>query len=147
MSARLARSPETGQGCRRAGRARTPKCKLRQKSDGPPGGRLKTLVFVGRAREDFCAFPIGARRDAGFQLDRVQRGNEPNDWKSMAGIGPGVREIRCRDRSGAFRVIYVASFEEAVYVLHAFQKKTQRTARHDIEMAKQRLRHVAERPL
>jgi phage-related protein len=87
-------------------------------------------------------FPQRARRDAGFQLDRVQRGLDPDDWKPMASIGPGVREIRVRDAAGAYRVVYVASFADAVYVLHAFQKKTQRTSRGDLVLAQSLLRDL-----
>jgi phage-related protein len=90
---------------------------------------------LARVRE----FPKGARRAAGYQLDRVQRGLEPDDWKSMQAIGPGVRELRIRDRAGAFRVIYLATLADRVVVLHAFQKKTQRTAKRDIELAAKRL--------
>jgi phage-related protein len=90
---------------------------------------------LARVRE----FPKGARRAAGYQLDRVQRGLEPDDWKSMQAIGPGVRELRIRDRAGAFRVIYLATLADRVVVLHAFQKKTQRTAKRDIELAANRL--------
>lgn len=81
---------------------------------------------------------------AGFQLDRVQRGLEPFDWKPMASIGPGVREIRVRDATGAFRVIYLASFADAVYVLHCFQKKSQRTPQDDIAIARRRLRQLSQ---
>ena len=76
-------------------------------------------------------------REAGYQLERVQAGREPRDWKPMRSIGPGVNELRVRV-SGAFRVIYVVKFAEAVYVLHAFQKKSQRTARLDLELARSR---------
>ena len=106
---------------------------------------MKPLIFLGSAREDLRAFPEDARRGMGFQLDRVQRGREPDDWKPMPSIGTGVREIRFRDVAGAFRVIYVARFEEAIYVLHAFEKKTQQTSRRDLLVAKQRLRAIAER--
>jgi phage-related protein len=103
---------------------------------------MKSVAFVGSALDDLRDFPVAARRDAGHQIDRVQRGLEPDDWKPMQGIGPGVREIRIRDEAGAFRVIYVASLAEAVYVLHAFQKKTPRTAKRDIDLAAARLRHI-----
>ncbi|WP_284947851.1 type II toxin-antitoxin system RelE/ParE family toxin [Acidisoma cladoniae] len=83
-----------------------------------------------------------ARREVGYQLDRVQRGLEPDDWKPMASIGPGVREVRIRDQAGAFRIIYVATFPEAVYVLHAFQKKSQATPRRDLEVAEARFREL-----
>jgi phage-related protein len=90
-------------------------------------------------------FAEHARRAAGYQLDRVQRGLEPDDWKPMKTIGEGVREIRIRDRSGAYRVIYVASSGEAVYVLHAFAKKTQRTPAHDLQLATSRLKELTRR--
>jgi phage-related protein len=103
---------------------------------------MKPVVFLGDSVERLRAFPEGARRDAGFQLDRVQRGLDPDDWKPMATIGPGVREIRVRDASGAYRVVYVASLAEAVYVLHAFQKKTQRTSPRDLALAQSRLQEL-----
>jgi phage-related protein len=88
------------------------------------------------------AFPQAVRRAAGFQLDQVQRGREPDDWKPMSSIGPGVREIRVRDSAGAFRVLYVASFEDAVYVLHCFQKKTQKMRKSDMDLASRRYRDL-----
>jgi phage-related protein len=78
----------------------------------------------------------------GFQLDRVQRGLEPFDWKPMRSVGAGVREIRVRDESGAYRVLYIAKFEDAVYVLHCFQKKTQATPKQDIDLAERRYREL-----
>jgi len=86
--------------------------------------------------------PAGTWIDRGAAI-RVQRGLHPNDWKPMTGIGPGVREIRIRDDTGAFRVIYVASRAEGIYVLHAFQKKTQQTTRRDIDLAATRLRQIS----
>jgi phage-related protein len=83
-------------------------------------------------------FPSDARQDAGRQIDRVQRGMQPDDFKPMPSIGKGVEEIRVWDESGTFRVIYTARLADAVYVLHAFQKKTQTTSRSDIELAKSR---------
>jgi phage-related protein len=80
------------------------------------------------------AFPLNARRQVGFQLDRVQDGLQPDDWKPMPSVGVGVQEIRVRDETGAYRVIYVAKFSDAVYVLHAFQKKTQKTSRGDLDL-------------
>ena len=85
----------------------------------------KPIAWLGSARSDLRAFPRDARRVAGFQLRRVQHGHEPNDWKAMAGIGSGVREIRIHTGL-EHRVFYAATFEEAVYVLHAFEKRTQR---------------------
>lgn len=103
---------------------------------------MKPVIFLGDSLARLRAFPEGARRDAGFQLDRVQRGLEPDDWKPMASIGPGVREIRVRDTSGAYRIIYAATFAEAAHVLHAFQKKTQRTSPRDLTLARTRLREL-----
>lgn len=79
---------------------------------------------------------------AGFQLDRVQHGADPADWKPMNDIGVGVREIRVRDKEGAFRIIYVAKLADAVYVLHCFQKKSQRTNKQDIELSKARYKQL-----
>ena len=103
---------------------------------------MKPLRFLGSSRSDLQEFPVDARREAGYQLDHVQWGTEPGDWKPMQGIGPGVREIRIREASGAFRVIYVASIADAVYVLHVFQKKTRRTSLRDIQLATQRYRDL-----
>lgn len=88
-------------------------------------------------------FPASIRNKAGFQLDRVQRGLDPEDWKPMSVIGAGVKEVRLKDDSGAYRVIYVASFAEAVFVLHAFQKKSQKTPKRDIDLAVQRYKDLA----
>jgi phage-related protein len=101
---------------------------------------LKPVTFLGGSQADIRAFPDDARREAGVQLDRLQRGLDPNDWKPMAAIGAGVREIRVREASGAFRVIYLAMRPEAVYVLHAFVKKTQATLKRDIDLAAARLK-------
>jgi phage-related protein len=96
---------------------------------------MKPLSFLGSADDAIRAFPDTARRDAGYQLYLVQRGLEPDDWRPMPSIGAGVREVRIRDAAGAFRVIYTAARPEAVYVLHAFQKKTQATSKRDLELA------------
>lgn len=101
---------------------------------------MKPVTFLGDSLEAVRAFPVTARREAGFQLDRVQRGLLPENWKPLKTVGPGVNEIRVRDEAGAFRVIYVASFPEALYVLHAFQKKTQKTAKSDLELARARFK-------
>ena len=90
---------------------------------------------MGSSREDLKAFPADARREAGYQLDQVQRGEEPEDWKPMRTVGQNVREIRIHEISGAFRVIYLAARPEGVYVLHCFQKKTQKTSRRDVRLA------------
>jgi phage-related protein len=83
-----------------------------------------------------------ARREAGYQLNQIQHGREPDDWKPMNTVGRGVQEIRIRDAAGAFRVLYVAKFDEAVYVLHCFQKKTQKTSKADLNLAAQRYRDL-----
>ena len=104
--------------------------------------RVKPVEFWAGALDDLRAFPAAARREAGYQLDQVQQGRDPDDWKPMSTIGQGVREIRIRDADGAFRVIYVAKFETAIYVLHCFQKKTQKTSREDIALATRRYKDL-----
>ncbi|WP_072435920.1 MULTISPECIES: type II toxin-antitoxin system RelE/ParE family toxin [Burkholderia] len=100
----------------------------------------KPVVFVGSALDDLRGFPLPARRDAGHQIDQVQRGLAPDDWKPMRTVGAGVREIRLRDASGAFRIVYVATFADAVYVLHCFRKQSARTNKTDIDLATRRYR-------
>lgn len=100
------------------------------------------IAFQGSALDDLRCFPPAARQRAGYQLDRVQRGLEPDDWKPMATIGPGVNEIRLRHSDGTYRILYVAKFVDAVYVLHCFQKKTQKTAKSDIDLATRRYRDL-----
>ena len=102
----------------------------------------KPIEFLGDALDALRSFPEPARREAGFQLDKVQHGGEPDDWKPMRSIGQGVREIRIRDESGAFRAIYLAKLADAVYVLHCFQKKTEQTSDRDIELARKRFREL-----
>lgn len=102
----------------------------------------KPVHFLGDSLKRLRAFPEIARRDAGHPLDRLQHGLQPYDSKPMPTIGPGVEEIRVRDPSGAFRVICLARRRDSIYVLHAFQKKTQRTALLDIELARQRLANL-----
>ena len=102
---------------------------------------LKQVRWVGDAQQQIRAFPDEPRREAGYQLARVQAGKEPADWKPMPSVGLGVNEIRVRE-GGAFRVIYVAKFSEAVYVLHAFQKKAPKTSKQDIELARRRFREL-----
>jgi len=99
----------------------------------------KPLHFMGSSHNDLKAFPDEARQDAGFGLDFVQRGLDPANWKPMNTVGPGVKEIRVRDATGAYRVIYLATRPEAVYVLHCFQKKTRKTRKEDIDLAARRL--------
>ena len=99
---------------------------------------MKEVEFLGDSQKALRGFPKDARLSAGRQLDKVQKGEMPDDFKAMPEIGKGVEEIRVWEESGAFRVIYVARLADAVYVLHAFQKKTRETSKRDIETAKQR---------
>lgn len=101
---------------------------------------MKSIVFLGDSLDIVRAFPEQARRQAGFELRRVQHGLDPSNWKPMRIVGAGAREIRVRDANGAFRLLYIASFADAVYVLHAFQKKTQKTANRELDIAASRLR-------
>lgn len=101
----------------------------------------KALKFIGSSLDDLRNFPDEARRAAGFELYAVQSGLEPADWKPMQAIGPGVKEIRIHVL-GEWRVMYVAKFSDAVYVLHAFKKKSQKTSRQDIELARQRYNRI-----
>jgi phage-related protein len=103
---------------------------------------LKPLEFLGDSLAALRRFPELARRRAGHDLDSVQQGLDPEDWKPMTTIGAGVREIRIRDQDGSFRVIYVAKFARAVFVLHCFQKKTQQTSSGDIELAIHRYKEL-----
>ena len=98
----------------------------------------KNIIWVGSSRADLSAQPAEARRLLGFELRELQKGRAPSDWKPMLSVGVGVAEIRVRTADGAFRVFYVAKFAEAIYVLHAFQKKSQRTAALDLELARSR---------
>ena len=102
----------------------------------------KSIRWVGSSYEDLLVFPKDARKEAGFQLGKVQAGLEPTDWKSFDDVGVGTKEIRIRDASGIYRVMYVAKYEEAVYVLHCFQKKTQTTSKQDKAIAAARYRAV-----
>jgi phage-related protein len=99
---------------------------------------LKPVRFIGDSLKTIRSFPEDARQDTGYQIDKLQRGEQPDDFKPMPTVGKGVEEIRIRDDSGAYRVIYTARLAEAVYVLHAFQKKTQATSKRDIEIARER---------
>ena len=104
---------------------------------------MKKLLFAGSALADIRNFPLEARREAGYQLSQVQLGFQPTDWKPLGSIGPGVREIRIH-KQREFRVIYITRFHEAVYVLHAFQKKTRKISRKDTELIKARLKMISE---
>jgi phage-related protein len=101
----------------------------------------KPIEWIGAAKKDLMDFPDDARRQVGFELRSIQQGDFPSDFKPMSTVGKGVEEIRIRT-DDAYRIFYVARFEEAVYVLHAFQKKTQKTSRSDIELGQQRYKQM-----
>ncbi|MEM5386610.1 type II toxin-antitoxin system RelE/ParE family toxin [Paraburkholderia phymatum] len=103
----------------------------------------KEIRWIGSSYDDLLSFPDEPRRQAGFQLAKVQAGLDPDNWKPFDIVGAGTREIRISEQEGTFRVMYVAKFVEAVYVLHCFQKKTQATSRHDREIAEARYRAAA----
>ena len=104
----------------------------------------KPLSWLGSSLEDLRGFPADARRQAGYELGRVQQGLMPTDWKPMATVGPGVIEIRVHTLI-EHRVFYIAKFEEAVYVLHAFEKRSRQTPQRDIALAKKRLNDLIRR--
>lgn len=104
---------------------------------------VKPVVWMGSSREDLRELPEAAQDSLGFELYRVQCGLEPRDWKPMPSVGTGVKEIRVRDEAGIFRMIYLATRPEGIYVLHCFQKKTQKTSRSDLKLATKRLKSIA----
>ena len=99
---------------------------------------MKCVSFLGDSLKRLREFPEDAKQDAGYQLDKIQNGLQPDDFKPMPTIGKGVEELRIWDDSGTYRVIYTARLQEIIYVLHAFQKKTQATSKKDIDIAKAR---------
>ena len=103
---------------------------------------MKPLKFIDSSRHDLSVMPAGARHALGVELMRVQFGGEPTDFKPMSTVGAGAFEVRVRDEAGVFRAIYVAKFSSAVYVLHAFQKKTRKTSKLDIDLAANRYRKL-----
>jgi phage-related protein len=102
----------------------------------------KEIRWVGSAYVDLLRFPQEPRREAGFELGKIQAGLEPTDWKPFNDVGAGTKEIRIKDASGAYRVMYVAKFDEAIYVLHCFHKKTQATSKQDKAITEARYRAV-----
>ena len=103
---------------------------------------MKTVVFRGSSLDDLRSFPASAMREAGYQIDRIQNGQLPDDFKPMTSVGSAVAEIRIWDEAGTFRVIYIAKFENAIYVLHCFQKKSQKTSKKDIDLAAKRYKDL-----
>lgn len=102
----------------------------------------KPVDFRGSSLDDLRKFPPDAKSESGFQIDLVQKGLEADDWKPMPSIGPGVQEIRIWDSTGTYRVIHVAKFPEAVYILHCFKKTTEKTEQKDIDLATDRYKGV-----
>ncbi|NML30707.1 type II toxin-antitoxin system RelE/ParE family toxin [Paraburkholderia antibiotica] len=102
----------------------------------------KEIRWLGSSYRDLLAFPDEARRLAGFQLHKIQSGLDPDDWKPFESIGAGTREIRIQDEGGIFRVMYVTKYAEALYVLHCFQKKTQKLGLRDRKIAETRYRAI-----
>ncbi|MFM0499508.1 type II toxin-antitoxin system RelE/ParE family toxin [Paraburkholderia caffeinilytica] len=105
-------------------------------------GQEKEIHWMGSSYHDLLAFPEEPRRRAGFQLGKIQAGLDPDDWKPFDSIGAGTREIRIREADGIFRVMYVTKFVEALYVLHCFQKKTQKLGPQDRKIAEMRYRAI-----
>lgn len=103
---------------------------------------MKNVDFRGSSLADLRCFPDPAKRESGYQIDKVQNGLEPDDWKPMETVGAGVKEIRVRDDSGTYRVLYVAKFEETVYVLHCFKKTTPKTSKGDKDIAAKRYKDL-----
>ena len=101
------------------------------------------IRWVGSSYTNLLAFPKHPRHEAGLQLGRVQAGLDPTDWKPFDEVGAGTREARISDAKGIYRLMYVTKFEEAVYILHSFQKKTRATSKQDKEVAAARYRTVA----
>lgn len=102
----------------------------------------KPIRWIGSSLQDLIEFPDEARKEAGFQLHLVQHGIDPHDYKPFPQVGAGIREIRIHEGHGIYRVMYVAKFANAIYVLHAFQKKTQKTAKKDIDIATARYKTI-----
>jgi phage-related protein len=105
---------------------------------------MKEIEFLGNSLKELQKFPERARRKAGFELRRVQQGLEPADFKPMQTIGAGIQELRIWEGEGTFRVIYIARLKDVVYVLHAFEKKTQATPQRDIDLARERFKTLSQ---
>lgn len=103
---------------------------------------MKNVGFRGSSLSDLRDFPDPAKRETGYQIDRVQHGLDPNDWKSMETIGAGVKEIRVKDESGIYRALYVAKFAETVYVLHCFKKTSPKTSKADKDLGAKRYKDL-----
>jgi phage-related protein len=107
-----------------------------------PELKPKPVEFRGTALDDLKDFPTAARKEAGHQIDQVQNGRDPDDWKPMGTVGAGVREIRVHEGKDQFRALYVTKLGDKIYVLHCFQKKTQQTSQSDVDIAAKRYREL-----
>lgn len=105
--------------------------------------KRKEIVFLGSSLKNLKEFSQGAKTDAGFELDKVQQGLEPSDFKTIPRVGKGTMELRVWDEDGTYRVLYVAKLQDAVYVLHCFKKTTQEISDADIDIAKKRYKTIA----
>jgi len=102
---------------------------------------VKEIRWLGSTNRIVREYPVNVRREIGYNLDRIQRGLEPFDWKPLVGVGNGVKEIRIHEEN-EYRVLFVTKFQEAIYVLHSFVKKTEQTAKKDIDIAKKRYAEI-----
>ncbi|WP_138737920.1 type II toxin-antitoxin system RelE/ParE family toxin [Pseudomonas sp. FSL W7-0098] len=107
-----------------------------------PNREMKEIMWVGSSLQDLRDFPEVPRKRAGFQLELLQEGEEPDDFKPMKSVGKGVQEIRIACDDGAFRVFYVVNRPEAIYVLHAFRKTTQKTEKRDLDLGRARYKSL-----
>jgi phage-related protein len=103
---------------------------------------MKDIEFLGNSLENIQLFSDTAKQRTGYELHKLQMGLNPDNWKPMTSVGPGVKEIRVSASDGIYRTVYIAKFKEAIYVLHAFQKKNQKTRQEDIDLAKKRLSKI-----
>lgn len=104
---------------------------------------MKQIIWLGNTHQIIKNYPDNAKQEIGYNLDKIQRGLDPTDWRPMASIGSGTKEIRIH-LENEYRVLYLAKFQEAIYILHTFTKKTQQTSKKDIELAKQRYKEILE---
>ena len=102
---------------------------------------MKEIIWLGNSYNDLLDFSKSAKQVAGYNLDKLQRGKEPLDWKPMSSIGRGVKELRIHCEN-EYRIIYLAQRPEGIYILHSFVKKTQKTSPNDIELAKRRFKEI-----
>ncbi len=105
---------------------------------------LKPIEFCGHSLKAIKGFPVLVRHEVGYELDKVQRGLTPSDWKPMPTVGKGAREIRIHEH-GQYRVVYLATYGKIIYVLHAFRKKTRKTRQSDIRLARGALNKLLHR--